>query len=108
MTNKAEASASASRGGIGFTGLLVVVLIVLKLNPGGYLDSQVQGWSWWLVLFGPLLLSVGIFVSVLVLLGIVFGIVFSVVAVYENYQDRKRKKERKRRAEALANPRIIK
>lgn len=41
-------SSSSSVGGIGFTGLLTIVLIVLKLT--GFID-----WSWWLVIFGPFL-----------------------------------------------------
>ena len=36
-------SSSSSSSGIGFTGLLTITFIVLKLT--GYID-----WSWWLVL----------------------------------------------------------
>lgn len=36
-------SSSSSRGGIGFSGLLTIVFITLKLT--GYID-----WSWWWVL----------------------------------------------------------
>lgn len=38
-----EKSSSSSSGGIGFTGLLTIVFITLKLT--GYI-----GWSWWWVL----------------------------------------------------------
>ena len=36
--------------GIGFCGLLTIVFVVLKLNPGGLLTTGVVDWSWWWVL----------------------------------------------------------
>lgn len=54
---------SAASGGIGFTGLLTLVFIVLKL-------CKVIDWSWWWVL-SPLWISAGLFVAVLVIIGIV-------------------------------------
>ena len=39
---------AASSGGIGFTGLLTILFIGLKLT--GYID-----WSWWLVLIFPVI-----------------------------------------------------
>lgn len=56
-------STTQQQGGIGFTGLLFIVFLVLKLT--GYIS-----WSWWYVtapLWGPLA-----FVAVIVL-GIVLG-----------------------------------
>lgn len=52
----AEAKASAS-GGIGFTGLLAVAFIVLKL-------THVIDWSWWWVL-SPIWIPVSIGVAIL-------------------------------------------
>lgn len=56
-------SSSSSSSGVGFFGLLTIVLIVLKLTH--YLD-----WSWWLVLlplYGP--------VSIMVILLLVAALV---------------------------------
>ena len=49
---------NSSSGGIGFTGLLTIVLIVLNLT--GYI-----AWSWWWVL-SPLWISAGIVTLVLI------------------------------------------
>ena len=49
--------------GMGVLGWLFIVLFVLKLNPGGHLDSPVQDLSWWWVtapLWGPLALVLAI------------------------------------------------
>jgi len=51
---------SASSGGIGFTGLLTIVFITLKLL--GKID-----WSWWWVL-SPILIATGIITLVLLIL----------------------------------------
>ena len=53
-------SDSLGSGGIGFTGLLAVAFIVLKLT--GFID-----WSWWWVL-SPIWISV----SIVVLLAIIY------------------------------------
>lgn len=63
-------SSSSSSGGIGFAGLLTIVFVVLKLNPGGHLDSPVEDWSWWWV-FSPLWISAAIFVGILAIVGLV-------------------------------------
>jgi hypothetical protein len=55
--------------GISFTGLLFIVLLVLKIT--GHLT-----WSWWWVtapLWGPLALGVGVLVLVLILWIIMFS-----------------------------------
>lgn len=54
---------SAAGGGIGFTGLLTLVFIVLKL-------CGVINWSWWWVL-SPLWISAGLVVVVLLIIGII-------------------------------------
>jgi uncharacterized membrane protein YdbT with pleckstrin-like domain len=50
-------NSSSSSGGIGFTGLLTIVFIVLKL-------TKVIDWSWWWVL-SPVWISIGIVVVIL-------------------------------------------
>ncbi len=61
--NNAKATASAS--GIGFTGLLTIAFIVLKL-------CHVIDWSWWWVL-SPIWISVAIVITIIVLMLIIFG-----------------------------------
>lgn len=51
----------SSEGGIGFTGLLTIAFIVLKLM--GYI-----AWSWWWVL-SPLWISAAIMVLILLVIG---------------------------------------
>ena len=60
MAGKTEVSAKASAGGIGFTGLLTIAFIVLKLV--GVID-----WSWFWVL-SPLWISFALFIVVLILI----------------------------------------
>ena len=57
------ASSSSSSGGAGFTSLLALTFIILKLC--GVID-----WSWWWVL-SPFWISAGILFSVLSLLGVI-------------------------------------
>jgi hypothetical protein len=53
----------SSSGGIGFTGLLTVAFIVLKL-------TEVIDWSWWWVL-SPLWIGLAIVLFFLLIIGIV-------------------------------------
>lgn len=57
---------NTNKGGIGFTGLLQIAFIVLKLC--GVID-----WSWWLVL-SPILICCGIALCA-ILIGLVIGTV---------------------------------
>lgn len=52
-------ASSSSSGGIGFTGLLTIVFIILKLT--GHID-----WSWWWVL-SPIWIGVALIVLILFL-----------------------------------------
>lgn len=61
--NNARATASAS--GIGFTGLLTIAFIVLKL-------CHVIDWSWWWVL-SPIWISAAIVITIIVLMLLIFG-----------------------------------
>lgn len=61
-----NSSSSASSGGIGFTGLLTVLFIGLKLT--GYIT-----WSWWWVL-SPLWIPLAIF-AVIVFVILVFSLI---------------------------------
>lgn len=87
--NKATASSNVS---ISFGGLLLVVLIVLKLNPGGHLDSPVQDWSWWLVIFAPLLIGLTITLVVLAAVALIWGAGAGIVTLLDKRDARKRQK----------------
>ncbi len=56
---------SSSSGGIGITGALTLIFIVLKLVPG----NPVNDWSWWWVL-SPIWISAGLFVAA-ILIGLI-------------------------------------
>ena len=60
MAGKTEVSAKASAGGVGFTGLLTIAFIVLKLV--GVID-----WPWIWVL-SPLWISFALFILVLLVI----------------------------------------
>lgn len=59
-------STSTQSGGVGFTGLLTIAFIVLKL-------TGVIAWSWWWVL-SPLWISAALVVAVLFIVLIVWGV----------------------------------
>jgi hypothetical protein len=59
-------SSSSSSGRIGFAGLLTIIFIILKLNPGGHLTTAVVHWSWLWVL-SPLWISFGIVLGIMVI-----------------------------------------
>lgn len=65
-----DKSSSSSSGGIGFTGLLTILFIGLKLTH--YID-----WSWWWV-WSPVLISAGL-VGAILLLALVAVIVAAVI-----------------------------
>lgn len=72
----------SSTGGIGFTGLLTITFIVLKL-------IGVIAWSWWWVL-SPIWISFGIVACVLVIVGLIALIVWLI----EKRAERVKMKER--------------
>lgn len=93
MSEKNSASATASVG-FGWVGLLGVVFVILKLNPGGLLTSPVVDWSWWLV-------TLPFWAGAAILLGIlIFGAlgVTLYTLVIEPLHERR---ERKRRIAAI-------
>lgn len=84
--NKAEATANVSKG-LGWTGWLTIIFVILKLNPGNNLSSDVENWSWWLVFIFPLS---GIGILILFALGV--GLVFAGAALLDWNSSRKHKK----------------
>ena len=65
MSNNAPSATASSSGGVGFLGLLTLVLVVLKAT--GYISI-----SWWLV-FLPVIIGMG-FVILLLLLMLVLAV----------------------------------
>jgi len=59
-------SNQSTSGGIGFTGMLQIVFIVLKL-------TKVISWSWLWVL-SPIWISAGIVIVILIIYGIIWAI----------------------------------
>ena len=58
-------------GGMGLLGWLFIIFLILKLNPGGYLDSPVADWSWWWVT-APLWGAFAIAAVALLAIGVVY------------------------------------
>ncbi|NUQ98268.1 MAG: hypothetical protein HOY79_17550 [Streptomyces sp.] len=65
-------SSTTASGGIGFTGLLTILFIALKL-------THVITWSWWWVL-SPIWISAALTIAIV---AVVLGIAFLVVSVKE-------------------------
>lgn len=57
-----------TKQGIGFCGLLFIVLLLLKV---GIVKTVVVGWSWWWI-FAPLWGPLALFVGILLLIGIMY------------------------------------
>lgn len=63
-----------TRNGIGFCGLLFIVLLLLKV---GVVETAVIGWSWWWIavpLWGPLAIFCGVFVVAMIVFLIALGV----------------------------------
>lgn len=73
---KATASASAF-GGLGLSGCLTLLFVVLKL-VGEQFPTPVADWSWWLV-FSPLLVAWGLFLAIMTLV----ALIAVAIAIYE-------------------------
>lgn len=74
---------TATSGGIGFTGLLTIAFIVLKL-------CSVINWSWWWVL-SPIWISIGLAVAIF----IVAMIVIIVMDIHDNRKSFKKRRSRR-------------
>ena len=70
---KKESQTTTVSGGIGFTGLLTIVFIVLRLIPYG--DEHIINWSWWWVL-SPLWINALIAV-VVVIIAVIIAVIRS-------------------------------
>lgn len=55
------------RNGMGLFGWLFIILFILKINPGGHLDSPVMGLSWWWVT-APIWMPIAIIVGIVLIL----------------------------------------
>jgi len=84
----AESSSSGSSSGIGFFGLLTIVFIILKLNPGGSITTGVVDWSWWWVL-SPLWIPFCLVMSIIVFVFVCAYFGVGVVEIYRKYKNQK-------------------
>jgi len=66
---------AATSGGIGFSGLLTILFIALKL-------TGVITWSWWWVL-SPLWISVGITIGIMALFLAFMAVVAIIAAIFD-------------------------
>ena len=77
-----KASSSASSGGIGLAGLLTIMFVILKLNPGadpetgvGWATTRIANWpwfEWWGVsVFCPILWTI---YCVAAIFGVIVGV----------------------------------
>ena len=80
-------------GGIGFTGLLFITFLVLKL-------TEVIDWSWWWVT-APLWGGLALVILIVVLVGGIGAAVLCLVLLWKWLAGRKEKKEAEKRMEAL-------
>lgn len=69
-----------TKNGIGFCGLLFIILLLLKV---GVVETQVIQWSWWIV-FAPLWAPTAIFLSILAIIAL-FGILVVLAAAAVEY-----------------------
>lgn len=83
---------------MGLAGWLTLLFVVLKLNPGGYLDSAVQDWSWWWV-FSPILVVWAIGLGTLVGLALGAGVCFLAAWLLDKRNQRKWRKQKAERQE---------
>lgn len=63
-----------TRSGIGFCGVLFIILLLLKV---GVIETVAMGWSWWWItapLWGPLAIFCGIVVVAMVVFLIALGV----------------------------------
>jgi len=68
----AETVINNTKSGVGFCGLLFIVLLLLKV---GVVETQVVAWSWW-VIFAPLWVPSAIVFSIFAVIA-----VFAILAV---------------------------
>lgn len=71
---------NTTRSGVGFCGLLFIVLLLLKV---GVVETQVVQWSWWAI-FAPLWVPSAIVFGILAIMAI-FGIIAILGAALVSY-----------------------
>lgn len=84
-------TSSTTNSGIGLSGVVFIVFLVLKLAEIG----QVANWSWWWVtspLWIPFLLVIGFFVGVVLvfLIGVILSVVFKSKPREKNFLEKVR------------------
>lgn len=90
-----QSTANSTSKGMGLLGWLTFAFVILKLDPGSHLTSDVVNWSWWLV-FSPILVGIALLVLALA----IFLLIFGGAALIDRIQRAKRRKVLKQRAAA--------
>lgn len=71
--NARQVAAGTANGGLGLSGVLTVIFVVLKL-VGEHFHTPVADWSWWWVL-SPLWLPPAVVLGIVILGGLFVGVV---------------------------------
>lgn len=96
MSNNVQKVVVTKRG-IGFCGLLFIVLLLLKV---GVIKTAAMGWSWWWItspLWAPTCLVLGIIALVLVVMLITVLGGLLVASIIDKYEKRKQDKAKEKR-----------
>lgn len=83
--NARQVAAGTANGGLGLTGVLTVIFVVLKL-VGEHFHTPVADWSWWWV-WSPLWLPLALFLGLLVVGGVVVGVVMLFAFVIDKFNE---------------------
>lgn len=104
-----DAKTTSTSGGIGVAGLLTIVFVILKLNPGGHLTTAVAEWPWigWGVsVLCPIVFCFYIFFGIV---GLVLGIMAAIFVAKmvlegaEKVRDNTRRKQDQKNQKARAS-----
>lgn len=90
MSENKTTTVNSSGGSL--LGLLGIVFVILKLNPGGRLDSPVEQWSWWLVTM-PFWIGAVIVIAILIIGAFGVAVFAGLEAVLESRRRKRRAKE---------------
>ena len=104
MASNNTQTVSLNTGG-GWVIFATIVLVVLKVNPGGHLGSVVEDWPWWLVLI-PLWLGIAIVLAIFLIGGIIALVSVLISDRLRVRRHRKMLAERKKRDDARRATRL--
>lgn len=91
MTSTSTATATAN-GGTSLVTLATIALIVFKIlsTQGVSWAMWASGLPWWFVILGPLMISVGLALVMLLFVAVIGGAGYGIYKFFERRSDRKR------------------